>query len=106
VHTEHASADALRAAETAPADVYLLDIGLPEIDGFALARRLRSHPATAHAVLIAVTGYGREEDRAASREAGFDFHFVKPVDGGDLAALLGEIAASRQRNREWPQSGT
>jgi signal transduction histidine kinase/ActR/RegA family two-component response regulator len=105
VQTEHASADALRAAETAPADVYLLDIGLPEIDGFALARRLRSHPATAHAVLIAVTGYGREEDRAASREAGFDFHFVKPVDGGDLAALLGEIAASRQRNREWPQSG-
>ena len=106
VQTEHASADALRAAETGPADVYLLDIGLPEIDGFALARRLRSHPATAHAVLIAVTGYGREEDRAASREAGFDFHFVKPVDGGDLAALLGEIAASRQRNRKWPQSGT
>jgi signal transduction histidine kinase/ActR/RegA family two-component response regulator len=105
VHTEHASADALRAAEAAPADVYLLDIGLPEIDGFALAQRLRSHPATAHAVLIAVTGYGREEDLAASRQAGFDFHFVKPVDGGDLAALLGEIAGSRQHKWKWPRSG-
>jgi len=76
--------------------------GLPEIDGHELARRLRANPATAHAVLIAVTGYGREEDRAASKAAGFDFHFVKPVDSGDLAPLLGEIACSRRR--ESPQS--
>lgn len=97
VSTEHASAAALGAAEAAPADVYLLDIGLPDIDGFALAQRLRAHPSTADAVLIAVTGYGRAQDRAASKEAGFDFHFVKPVDGDDLAALLGEIAASRRQ---------
>jgi CheY-like chemotaxis protein len=97
VSTEHAPAAALQAAMANPADVYLLDIGLPEIDGFALARRLRANPSTADAVLIAVTGYGRDEDRAASKEAGFDFHFVKPVDGLDLASLLGEIAASRHR---------
>lgn len=96
VSTEHTPAAALRAAMVTPADVYLLDIGLPEIDGFALAQRLRANPLTADAVLMAVTGYGRDEDRAASKEAGFDFHFVKPVDGGDLAALLREIAASRR----------
>jgi PAS domain S-box-containing protein len=96
VHTEHASVAALRAAAARPADVYLLDIGLPEIDGLALARCLRANADTAHAVLIAVTGYGREEDRAASREAGFDFHFVKPVDSGELLTLLAEIARNRR----------
>jgi PAS domain S-box-containing protein len=95
VHTEHASVAALRAAAARPVDVYLLDIGLPEIDGFALAQCLRANPNTADAVLIAVTGYGREEDRVASREAGFDFHFVKPVDSGDLLALLNEISRDR-----------
>jgi PAS domain S-box-containing protein len=96
VHTEHASVAALRAAAARLADVYLLDIGLPEIDGLALARCLRANADTAHAVLIAVTGYGREEDRVASREAGFDFHFVKPVDSGELLALLAEIARNRR----------
>jgi PAS domain S-box-containing protein len=96
VCTEHDPVAALEAARAAPADVYLLDIGLPEMDGFALAQGLRANPVTARAVLIAVTGYGRDEDRAASAEAGFDFHFVKPVDGGDLTALLGEIAQRRK----------
>lgn len=105
VRTEHASAAALRAAMEVPDDVYLLDIGLPEIDGFVLAQRLRANLSTANAVLIAVTGYGRDEDRAASKEAGFDFHFVKPVDGGDLMALLSEIAASRSRASPSRQSG-
>ena len=65
--------------------------------GYGLAQRLRAQPSTANAVLAAVTGYGRDQDRAASREAGCDFHFVKPLDPADLAALLGEIAASRRR---------
>jgi PAS domain S-box-containing protein len=95
VHTEYASVAALRAAAARPADVYLLDIGLPEIDGFALAQSLRANPNTAHAVLIAITGYGREEDRVASKKAGFDFHFVKPVDSGALLILLNEISRHR-----------
>lgn len=62
-----------------------------------------AQPATAHAVLIAVTGYGRDEDRRASKEAGFDVHFVKPVDSGDLAALLADIA--RRLRHPAPERG-
>lgn len=70
-------------------DVFLLDIGLPDIDGYELARRLRALPATASALLIAVTGYGQESDKRKALAAGFDFHFVKPVD---IQALLRAFA--------------
>lgn len=76
-----------RAAAFAP-DACLLDIGLPRMDGHELARRLRALPATAQALLVAVTGYGQDQDRAASRNAGFDHHLVKPVDMGALEAIL------------------
>lgn len=69
--------------------VFLLDIGLPGIDGNELARRLRAAPETAKALLVAVTGYGREQDREASMRSGFDHHFVKPVDVATIAGLLG-----------------
>jgi CheY-like chemotaxis protein len=81
----------LRALELAPGvrpDACLLDIGLPDMDGNELARRLRAQPETAHAVLVAVTGYGQVEDRQRSMQAGFDHHLVKPVDFGKLNALL------------------
>ncbi|MET0983528.1 MAG: ATP-binding protein [Telluria sp.] len=113
VRTEHGSQAALIDAATDPADVYLLDIGLPEIDGLALAQCLRANLPTRDAVLIAVTGYGRLEDRAASSQAGFDFHFVKPIDSEDLAGLLRDIATRRQRasperrhggSRAWPSN--
>lgn len=68
--------------------VVLLDIGLPGMDGYEVARRLRQHPATAGALLIAVSGYGQAEDRNCSREAGFDHHLVKPVDFEELGSLL------------------
>jgi CheY-like chemotaxis protein len=69
-----------RALEWRP-DVVLSDIGLPGgLDGWALAKKLRSNPATAKARLIAITGYGSEEDRRHSREAQFDYHLTKPVD--------------------------
>ncbi len=70
-------------------DVILLDIGLPGIDGYELARRLRAQPGSAHLRLIAVTGYGREEDRLRAQRAGFDDHLVKPVDLPSLTASLG-----------------
>jgi two-component system CheB/CheR fusion protein len=68
--------------------VAILDVGLPEMDGFAVARRLRSRPDHAEMFLIALTGYGQAADRAASRDAGFDEHLVKPVDVDKLLTLL------------------
>jgi CheY-like chemotaxis protein len=75
-------------ARSVKPDVILCDIGLPEMDGYAVAKTLRTDADTAKARLIAVTGYGTAEDREKSREAGFDSHMVKPVD---LNALLGQI---------------
>jgi signal transduction histidine kinase/CheY-like chemotaxis protein len=80
--------EALRlAAEWRPEAVFC-DIGLPGLDGYGVAGALRRDPATAGAHLIAVTGYGRDEDRRRSRQAGFDHHLTKPVDPADLRGLL------------------
>ncbi|MDB5964299.1 MAG: putative histidine kinase, hybrid [Polaromonas sp.] len=81
---------ALERSRATPPDVCLLDIGLPEMDGNELARRLRAQPQTEKALLVAVTGYGYEHDRQAALAAGFDYHFVKPVDPRKLLALLTE----------------
>jgi signal transduction histidine kinase len=89
---EYEAENALARARVAAPSVCLLDIGLPDIDGNELARRLRSMPETAKAVLIAVTGYGQEHDRKNAFAAGFDYHFVKPVDTSKLASLLAEIS--------------
>jgi PAS domain S-box-containing protein len=86
--------DSLRALELAKKecpDVGLLDIGLPEMDGNELARRLRLEPCTRSALLVAITGYGQEQDRRAALEAGFDHHMVKPVDLDKLAAILAAV---------------
>ncbi|MGZ5202834.1 MAG: hybrid sensor histidine kinase/response regulator [Telluria sp.] len=82
-----------RARESLP-QVCLLDLGLPDMDGAELARRLRAQPETANALLVAVTGYGQESDRARTREAGFDHHLVKPLDLDRLQAVLDAYAAS------------
>ncbi len=79
---------ALRHPALASRDAFVLDIGLPGMDGYALARHLRAAPATASARLIALTGYGQPNDVAASRDAGFDDHFVKPADPALLMAAL------------------
>lgn len=88
VLVEHSSHDALVRVQTERPDVCILDIGLPDIDGNQLAQRLRLEPHTATALLIAVTGYGQEQDRRNSLAAGFDEHLVKPVDVGMLANVL------------------
>jgi CheY-like chemotaxis protein len=90
---EHGSQAALEQAATEPPDVCLLDIGLPELDGNGLAQRLRTLPQTSGAVLVAITGYGQDHDRKQARSAGFDHHFVKPVDIAQLSSLLSAIAA-------------
>jgi CheY-like chemotaxis protein len=80
-------------------DVVLLDIGLPEMDGFAVARALRANPQTCGLKLIALTGYGLEEDRIRSLEAGFDMHLVKPVDQDRLMKALSLGAGKLEEQR-------
>jgi signal transduction histidine kinase len=94
VTVDYEAGNALVRARTMAPRVCLLDIGLPDIDGTELARRLRAMPETATAVLIAVTGYGKEQDRENAITAGFDYHFVKPVDTSKLAALLAQISVA------------
>jgi PAS domain S-box-containing protein len=81
----------LDAALAHERDVIMLDIGLPSIDGYEVARRIRAH--TAKPVLIAMTGYGQPEDRQKSKEAGFDYHLTKPIDPERLQDLLGRIGS-------------
>jgi signal transduction histidine kinase/DNA-binding response OmpR family regulator len=90
-HDGQAAVDA--AAEFSP-DVVLLDIGLPKLDGYEVARRLRARPETEEALLVAVSGYGQEEDRRRSKEAGFDHHLTKPVDFSVLRQVLPKASAS------------
>ncbi|KRB67871.1 hypothetical protein ASE07_09400 [Noviherbaspirillum sp. Root189] len=96
VFVEHSSIKALEQARLIVPDVFLLDIGLPEMDGNELAGHLRAQRETSRAVLVAVTGYGQEQDRVNALAAGFDHHFVKPVDTAKLAALLSQLANSSQ----------
>jgi CheY-like chemotaxis protein len=89
IATAHDGPEALRAVLTFKPDICLVDIGLPVMDGYELARRLRdSHELAAGARLIAVTGYGQDADRERSRRAGFDAHLVKPVDIDLLARAV------------------
>ncbi|MFO0847587.1 MAG: PAS domain-containing protein [Gemmataceae bacterium] len=89
--------DGLEAVESAPAfgpDVILMDIGMPRLNGFDTARRIRSEPWGRGVVLVALTGWGQEEDRRRSQEAGFDHHLTKPVDPARLEKLLAELRAN------------
>jgi signal transduction histidine kinase/CheY-like chemotaxis protein len=83
--------EVLPAAKSFLPEAVLLDIGLPGMDGIEVARRVRAEKSLARVCLIAVSGYGREEDRVRSREAGFDHHLLKPVDMKMLQALLAKV---------------
>jgi len=92
VAIEYDGQGALASAVRAPPDVALLDIGLPDIDGHELARRLRAMPETTQAMLVALTGYGQAEDRQRAHNAGFDHHMAKPADLAKLLELLAGVA--------------
>jgi two-component system CheB/CheR fusion protein len=91
VHLAHDGLSALEVVRGFPLDVVLLDIGLPELDGYEVARRLRQDPQTRDLLLIAVTGYGQPEDIERARQAGFDHHLVKPADPAAVLALLASL---------------
>ncbi len=104
VKTVNDGAEALASVRVFAPHVIVLDIGLPGVDGYAVARRLREEGDTSHALLIALTGYGQKEDRERAREAGFDYHFTKPANPQEIqlaiergrASLAGEPRAKRE----------
>ncbi|HEX7706119.1 MAG TPA: MASE1 domain-containing protein [Thermoanaerobaculia bacterium] len=99
-HDVRAASDGLEgitAAESFVPEIVLLDIGLPGLDGYGVARRLRASHRTSEVQLVALTGYGQEEDREKALAAGFDHHLLKPVEPAAVLALVG---------REWPRRGS
>ena len=97
-HTAHDGMAAVKAATRLDLDVILLDIGLPILNGYQAARRIRARNSDkSRPVLVALTGWGQDEDRRRSQEAGFDAHIVKPVDDIRLRKLLAELLGSRDQ---------
>jgi two-component system CheB/CheR fusion protein len=88
VQVAYSAQKALEMAVEYQPDIMLLDIGLPDMDGYQVAKHLRQTPELREMRLIAITGYGQESDRERSREAGFDEHMVKPVEWRKLEELL------------------
>jgi PAS domain S-box-containing protein len=95
VEVAHEGHGALRAAEAFGPDVILLDLGLPGIDGYEVAEQLRASETSRHATIIAISGYGQEEDRRRSADVGIDHHLVKPVSFAQLESLLAAAAGKR-----------
>jgi signal transduction histidine kinase len=100
VHTAADGAEALALAAVCRPDVMLLDIGMPKLDGYEVARRVRAEPWGKGTVLIALTGWGQDEDRRRSREVGFDNHLVKPLDPDKLSAMLAKLPGAGAEKAE------
>ena len=92
VDVAYTGPDGVELARRAGPDVVLCDIGLPGLDGYEVARRIREEAAGKRPVLVALTGYGEDDDRRKAREAGFDHHFTKPADPAVIGRLLGSVA--------------
>ena len=99
-HQAHDGVQAIEAAERLRPDAVLLDIGLPRLNGYEVCRRIREEPWGKSMVLVALTGWGQEEDRHRSEEAGFDAHMIKPVDHDVLMKLLASLPSGGDGSSE------
>jgi signal transduction histidine kinase/ActR/RegA family two-component response regulator len=95
VHVAHDGEEALRLVPRVRPDAVLLDIGLPRMNGYEVAERIRSDPENRNILIIAVSGYGQQEHRLRSKQAGFDQHVVKPIDPSVLSGLLATFSSQR-----------
>jgi signal transduction histidine kinase/DNA-binding response OmpR family regulator len=95
VHVAYDGKDALESVQRLRPDAVLLDIGLPAIDGYLVAEHIRAQPENGRTMIVAVSGYGQEQDRVRSKSVGFDYHVVKPIDPNVLAGLVGSLRLSR-----------
>jgi PAS domain S-box-containing protein len=94
VRVAHDGAAAIAMAESYRPNILFLDLGMPGMDGYEVARRVRKHPDLAGAVLAALTGWGQDDDRRRTAEAGFDHHLVKPPDPDSIIKLLNSLSAA------------
>jgi len=94
VHVAHDGEEALGMVRQLHPTAVLLDIGLPRMDGYQVAERIRAEPEHRGILIIAVSGYGQEEHRLRSKQAGFDYHIVKPIEPSVLTGLLASLRAS------------
>ena len=104
VRTAHDGIEALTVAKTFDPDIVLLDIGMPKMDGYEVARQLRLQPGSRRVTLIALTGWGQQQDRDRTADAGFDAHLVKPVAEAQLFRAL-TLAVDDRRRVEGAQAG-
>jgi CheY-like chemotaxis protein len=95
VQTAHDGLEAVQAAATLRPDVVLLDIGMPKMNGYEAARHIRQQPWGKEMLLIALTGWGQDEDKRRTFEAGFDYHLTKPLDPAALEKLLAGLKPAR-----------
>jgi len=95
VHVAYDGKAALESVQRLRPDAVLLDIGLPAIDGYLVAEHIRAQPENGRTMIVAVSGYGQEQDRVRSKSVGFDYHVVKPIDPNVLAGLVGSLRLSR-----------
>jgi len=99
VRTAHDGLEGVHVAEVFRPDVMLLDIGLPRLNGYEVARRIREQPWGRDIALIAMTGWGQEDDKRRSQEVGFNFHMVKPVEPAALEKVLAGLLTPAERAR-------
>ena len=100
VHLAHDGEEALRLVPRVRPDAVLLDIGLPRMNGYEVAERIRSDPENRDILIVAVSGYGQQEHRLRSKQAGFDQHVVKPIDPTALSGLLAALTSQRTASSE------
>jgi CheY-like chemotaxis protein len=96
VHQAHDGVDAIDAADEFQPDVVLMDIGLPKLNGYDAGREIRLRAGSRALTIIAVTGWGQDEDKQRAAAAGFDGHFTKPIDATQLQAMLARIPPGYQ----------
>ena len=99
VHVVYDGRAAIESVKRLRPDAVLLDIGLPAIDGYLVAEHIRAQPENGSTMIVAVSGYGQEQDRLRSKSVGFDYHVVKPIDPAVLAGLVGSLRVSRDAAR-------
>src|SRR5690606_41094494 len=101
-HIAHTGAEALQLAQSQPLDVVFLDIGLPDMTGYDVAKRMRMLPGMQKTLLVALTGWGTQDDRQRTRDAGFDRHLTKPAELPAVEELLRAAASAKGATQASP----